>query len=95
MIAQTGRTSVLHAAPRCGAGNVLRAGPVRGLKAGRQLAVKVANAVKFDYDTKVFKKELVKFADTEEYIYRHVIIRFQPDYGRYSLEPWPGIQAWA
>ena len=34
-------------------------------------AVRVCtNAVKFDYDTKVFKKELVKFADTEEYIYR-------------------------
>jgi len=33
-------------------------------------AVVVTNAVKFDYDTKVFQKELVKFADTEEYIYR-------------------------
>ena len=34
-------------------------------------AVRVCtNAVKFDYDTKVFQKELVKFADTEEYIYR-------------------------
>ena len=37
-------------------------------------AVVVTNAVKFDYDTKVFKKELVKFADTEEYIYRCVRI---------------------
>lgn len=31
---------------------------------------KVQASVKFDYDTKVFQKELVKFADTEEYIYR-------------------------
>jgi len=36
----------------------------------RILSTKVAASVKFDYDTKVFKKELVKFADTEEYIYR-------------------------
>ena len=31
----------------------------------------VAAAVQYDYNTKVFQKELVKFADTEEYIYRY------------------------
>ena len=42
------------------------------------MSVRVAASVKFDYDTKVFKKELVKFADTEEYIYRwvHNVARF-------------------
>lgn len=68
MMAQTARCNVLQA--RFGAVNTLRAGPQRGAVAGRQLVVNVANAVKFNYDTKVFQKELVKFADTEEYIYR-------------------------
>jgi phosphoenolpyruvate carboxylase len=44
----------------------------RSVGQSRRLSVRVAAAVKFDYDTKVFKKELVKFADTEEYIYRWV-----------------------
>ena len=49
----------------------LRALPVRPCRGARSLALKTTAAVKFDYDTKVFKKELVKFADTEEYIYRY------------------------
>jgi len=57
-------------APRLGSANVVRAVPARGFRASRSLGMQVASAVKFDYDTKVFKKELVKFADTEEYIYR-------------------------
>ena len=57
-------------APRLGSANALRAIPVRGIRASRSLSTQVAAAVQFDYDTKVFKKELVKFADTEEYIYR-------------------------
>ena len=58
-------------ASRFGASNVVRAvGPARASRAGRALGLAVANAVKFNYDTKVFQKELVKFADTEEYIYR-------------------------
>ena len=58
-------------ASRFGAANVVRAvGPARASRAGRALGLAVANAVKFNYDTKVFQKELVKFADTEEYIYR-------------------------
>jgi hypothetical protein len=45
--------------------------PVRGTRAVRHLAVNVAAAaVKFEYDTKVFPRELVKFADSQEYIYR-------------------------
>ena len=55
---------------RIGSANALRVVPVRGFRAGRNLSMQVAAAVKFDYNTKVFKKELVKFADTEEYIYR-------------------------
>lgn len=42
----------------------------RSVAQSRRLSVRVAASVKFDYDTKVFQKELVKFADTEEYIYR-------------------------
>jgi hypothetical protein len=57
-------------APRLGSANIVRAVPARGSRAGRNLGMQVAAAVQFDYDTKVFKKELVKFADTEEYIYR-------------------------
>eukprot|EP00889_Picochlorum_renovo_P005945 jgi/Picre1/32975/NNA_008302.t1 len=34
------------------------------------MCARVSAVVQFDYDTKVFKKELVQFADTEEYIYR-------------------------
>lgn len=55
---------------RLGSVTSLRALPVRPCRGSRSLAMKVSAAVKFDYDTKVFKKELVKFADTEEYIYR-------------------------
>ena len=45
----------------------------RRVTAVSRRALVVSNAVKFDYDTKVFQKELVKFADTEEYIYRSVL----------------------
>lgn len=38
----------------------------------RRMCARVSAVVQFDYDTKVFKKELVQFADTEEYIYRCV-----------------------
>jgi hypothetical protein len=54
--------------------NALRAVPVMGRRAGRRSTVQVAAAVKYDYNTKVFTKELVKFADTEEYIYRQVAV---------------------
>lgn len=54
-------------------------------------AVVVTNAVKFDYDTKVFKKELVKFADTEEYIYRCVrIFCMCPRVLPRSIDRWRG-----
>lgn len=36
----------------------------------RNLVTKISAVVQYNYDTKVFEKELVKFADTEEYIYR-------------------------
>lgn len=49
---------------------VLRAVPTRASRVGRKMGLQVAAAVQYDYDTKVFTKELVKFADTEEYIYR-------------------------
>jgi len=42
----------------------------RRISVARRAVRVCTNAVKFDYDTKVFQKELVKFADTEEYIYR-------------------------
>lgn len=38
--------------------------------AGRRTAVRVSAAVHLDFNAKVFKKELVKFADSEEYIVR-------------------------
>lgn len=41
------------------------------LRATRKSRMHVAAAVQYDYNTKVFQKELVKFADTEEYIYRY------------------------
>ena len=66
---RTSRTAALQA-PRLASAKALRAVPVRGFRAGRSMGLQVAAAVQFDYDTKVFKKELVKFADTEEYIYR-------------------------
>lgn len=65
----TSRLAALQA-PRVASANALRAAPVRGFRAGRSMSLQVAAAVQYDYDTKVFKKELVKFADTEEYIYR-------------------------
>ena len=46
------------------------AAPARGLRAAGRRALQVVDSVQFDYPTKVFQKELVKFADTEEYIYR-------------------------
>lgn len=58
--------------------------PVAGIRAQRRpinsarKSLRVHAAVKFDYDTKVFKKELVKFADTEEYIIRYVGISILP-----------------
>lgn len=43
-------------------------------RAARRVSKTAAQAVKFEYDTKVFPRELVKFANTEEYIYRCVRI---------------------
>ncbi|EFJ48783.1 hypothetical protein VOLCADRAFT_74529 [Volvox carteri f. nagariensis] len=43
---------------------------VRVAQPSRRHAVGVAAAVALDFDTKVFNKELAKFADTEEYIVR-------------------------
>jgi len=60
---------------RIGAANVLRVVPVVAPRSSRKSGVRVAAAVQFDYDTKIFKKELVKFADTEEYIYRRVNVQ--------------------
>lgn len=37
---------------------------------GRRAAVQVTNAVHLDFNTKAFQKELVKFANSEEYIIR-------------------------
>jgi hypothetical protein len=68
--AMASMTFTMPTAGRLGAPNVLRAVPVRVTRATRLAGMRVAAAVKFDYDTKVFKKELVKFADTEEFIYR-------------------------
>lgn len=45
----------------------------RRISVARRAVRVCTNAVKFDYDTKVFQKELVKFADTEEYIYRSAL----------------------
>ncbi|PSC69959.1 acetohydroxy acid isomeroreductase isoform B [Micractinium conductrix] len=51
-------------------GNALRsAAPLRVARAGRS-AVVVAAGPKLDLHSNVFPKELVKFAETEEYIYR-------------------------
>jgi hypothetical protein len=68
MPVQAGRAAALQA-PRLGA-NALRVVPARGFRAGRALGVHVASAVQFEYPTKVFPRELVKFAGSEEYIYR-------------------------
>ena len=57
--------------PRLGAANVLRAVTVRGARAARRTPSHVATAsVQYEYPTKVFPRELVKLAETEEYIYR-------------------------
>ncbi len=45
----------------------------RRISVARRAVRVCTNAVKFDYDTKVFQKELVKFAETEEYIYRSAL----------------------
>jgi hypothetical protein len=70
MATQTFTRGAALQAPRLGAAIVVRAVPVRASRAGRALGTQVCAAVQFDYDTKVFEKELVQFADTEEYIYR-------------------------
>lgn len=70
MATQTFSRGAALQAPRLGGANVLRAVPARGFRAGRVLGTQVCAAVQFDYNTKVFQKELVQFADTEEYIYR-------------------------
>jgi hypothetical protein len=60
---------------RIGIPNQLRAqAPMRSSRVGRQMVLDVLAAVKYDYDTKVFQKELVQFADTDEYIYRWVFV---------------------
>lgn len=64
-------TSAVRGQSMSMAKNVVRP---RSVAQSRRLSVRVAASVKFDYDTKVFQKELVKFADTEEYIYRWVSI---------------------
>lgn len=66
--ATANRPSAVYAQPRI-QGSMR---PVVARFSGARKALTVASAVKFDYDTKVFKKELMKFADTEEYIYRCV-----------------------
>lgn len=53
------------------AGTSIRSTVLKSVRVSRHASVQVLNAVKFDYDTQVFEKELVKFADTEEYIYRY------------------------
>lgn len=51
--------------------SVVRAAASKGPRASRrQGAGKVMAAVQYEYPTKVFPRELVKFADTEEYIYK-------------------------
>jgi len=69
MIAQTGRMAMPL---KQGAKSLKMAAP-RPTRGSRNAGFQVMNAVKFNYDTKVFEKELVKFADTEEYIYRCVM----------------------
>lgn len=61
-----------RAAGRLASGNALKALPPRRITMRSRIpsGFSVYAAVKYDYDTKVFKKELVKFADTEEFIYR-------------------------
>ena len=44
--------------------------PVRSVRSVRRSTVQVAAAVHLDFNTKSFQKELVKFADSEEYIVR-------------------------
>lgn len=68
-------------APRLGAANVVRAVPVRGFRGGRRQALKVAAAVQYEYATKVFPRELVKFAETEEYIYRQARAEMKREMG--------------
>jgi hypothetical protein len=48
----------------------LRAVCLRNARCSRSLKMRLNAAVQYDYTTNVFQKELVKFADTEEYIYR-------------------------
>jgi hypothetical protein len=69
MIAQSGRMAMPL---KQGAKSFKMAAP-RLTRGSRNVGFLVMNAVKFNYDTKVFEKELVKFADTEEYIYRCVM----------------------
>ena len=69
MTTMTGRSAAMPTS-RTPSARALRAVAARVGRSSGRSALKVAAAVQFDYDTKVFKKELVKFADTEEYIYR-------------------------
>mmetsp|Transcript_25254 Transcript_25254/g.63638 ORF Transcript_25254/g.63638 Transcript_25254/m.63638 type:complete len:445 (-) Transcript_25254:661-1995(-) len=56
--------------PRRTAAPLLAARPGLRRAAGRTARLAALAAVKIDFDTKVFEKELTKFADTEEYIVR-------------------------
>lgn len=56
----------------------LRAVCLRNARSSRFLKLKLNAAVKYDYTTNVFEKELVKFADTEEYIYRCEVLSLGP-----------------
>ncbi|GAB4814450.1 hypothetical protein N2152v2_001496 [Parachlorella kessleri] len=59
------------AVARFGRFNAVRQAAAKGFTASRRApAMPAMAAVQYDYDTKVFQKELVKFADTEEYIIR-------------------------
>ena len=57
-LASTKAVAAAVAGSKCSRANVLLAAPLRA-RAGRQ-AVRVSAAVKFDYNTKVFEKELVE-----------------------------------
>lgn len=75
---KAGRMAAMQST-QMGAAKALRAVPVRFGRNSRKTALQVSAAVQFDYDTKVFKKELVKFADTEEYIYRCAGIKIEKE----------------
>lgn len=61
MVAAASSMAAARPVGRFGGANALRAAPLRASRASRQnIRVQSAADVKFNYDTKVFKKELVK-----------------------------------